>query len=328
MALRGLIGQERMIKRLEETLLSEELSHAYLIEGETGTGKRTLAKQLAEGILCLDKGDKPCHQCQSCSKVAHGNHPDLQWIEEEGPVKIEAIRGLQKEMQLKPYEGKYKVFVICHSETMTAQAQNALLKTLEEPPGYGILILLASNGNALLPTVLSRCQRIKLRPPGEPRVMDFLIQERGLSQEEAKTVAAFSKGILGRALSFLEDEAFKTRRETVINLAMAIGQMKPAAIFEQVQYLVNEKEHIEESLDILTSWFRDLLIFRETQGFQFLINYDKMKEIEVQAGRFDLKQLREIILIIDKAKGNLKSNVNYQLNLEVMLLNIQEVLSW
>lgn len=328
MAFDKIIGQEPVIENLRKSLAREQVSHAYLIEGLTGTGKRTIARELAMGIVCQHQENKPCHICQSCIKSLHQNHPEIKWIEEDGAVKIERVRELQREIMMKPYEGRYKVFVLCNAETMTVQAQNALLKTLEEPPPYGVLILLTSNVNSLLPTVVSRCQTLKLRPVERDRISNFLETEKEISKEAAKVIAAFSNGIPGKALSLLEDEDFNRRRNTLIAITQELLQKNTISLIEKAQFFVEEKNYTEELLDILTSWYRDLLIYRETQAFQFTMNYDKMKEIEGQSSKIGLKQLRDIILMIDKAKRNLKSNVNYQLNFEVMLLNIQEVLSW
>ncbi|GAB6086071.1 DNA polymerase III subunit delta' [Alkaliphilus crotonatoxidans] len=328
MAFEAIIGQDRTIESLKIALTRKQVSHGYLIEGLAGLGKRTIARELAMGIVCQSKENKPCHTCQSCIKSQHGNHPEIKWIEPEGAIKIEQIRELQKEILMKPYEGKYKVFVLCNAETMTTQAQNALLKTLEEPPTYGVLILLVNNINRLLPTVASRCQALRLRPVEKNKIADFLEAKKGISNEAARVVAAFSDGIPGKALQLLEDEDFIRRRNTLFEITRELLNQNTIVLLDRVQFFVEEKNYAEELLDIFTSWYRDLLIYRETQAFQFIMNYDKMKEIQEQASKIGLKQLREIIFMIDKAKQNLKSNVNYQLNFEVMLLNIQEVLSW
>ncbi|WP_026477250.1 DNA polymerase III subunit delta' [Alkaliphilus transvaalensis] len=328
MAFEEIIGQERIKDLLKNSLLKENFSHAYLFEGISGLGKKKLALEVAKGIICTSEGIKPCNHCQCCRRIDQGNHSEVFLIEEEGTIKIEKVRELQKEIQMKPYEGKKKVFIINHSENMTIQAQNALLKTLEEPPPYATLILLTHNSNSLLPTIISRCQIFKLRPVETIKIQEALVKQKGISLEESKVIASFANGVFGKAVRMLEDEDFRRRREGILQLTEELLQSKSISLLEKVDFFVEEKNYIDEILDILTSWYRDLIIFKETQELHFVMNYDKIEIIKEQSNRIGLKKLTNIISIIDKAKGNIRSNVNYQLNIEMMLLNIQEVLLW
>ncbi|KAB3537820.1 DNA polymerase III subunit delta' [Alkaliphilus pronyensis] len=327
MAFKGIVGQERILSYLSEALLKNETPHAYLFEGADGLGKKAVAQQLAMGLICTSK-IKPCLKCNSCLKVVSGNHSEVKLIESEGSIKIETIRYLQKEIQLKPYEGKKKVFIINQAEKMTQQAQNALLKTLEEPPSYATIILIVNISSSLLPTIVSRCQVIKFRPIEIQKIQDYLIHNKGLSYEESKVIALFSKGIIGNALKILEDESFQEKRQLLVDITKELLRGKTLLALENGSLLTSQKNNIQEFLDLLASWYRDIMIYKETKEYHFIMNYDKIEEINHQASQVNLNKLKDIIYIIEDTKTKLKSNVNFQLNMEVMLLKMQEVISW
>ena len=328
MAFENVVGQQRIIALINNLLYSNRIPHAFLFEGQKGIGKKRIALEMARGICCSSADTKPCGTCSSCIKASHGNHPEIKLIEEDSSIKIETIRELQKEIQLKPYEGAKKVFIINNAERMTTQAQNALLKTLEEPPGYASIILLTNNAASLLPTIISRCQLLKLVPARLEEVQQHLQRVEGLGLEESKVIASFSNGIVGKAIRILQDEEFRIKRDIIIEITRQLLEGKIIDLLERVSFLKEEKETVDDIFDIFISWYRDLLIFRETQYVDFIMNYDKIEEIKRQAIKINSTKSREIILIIEKNKSNTRSNVNHQLNLEVMLLNIQEVLAW
>jgi len=328
MTFKGILGQDKTIENIIMALEQHEMSHAYIIEGPVGLGRTRIAKQLSMAIACTSKEEKPCFSCTSCTKVISGNHPEIKWIKGEGSIKIEAIRDIQKEIHLKPYEGNHKIFILLDCETMTPQAQNAFLKTLEEPPSYATIILITENSGRLLPTIVSRCQLLKLRPVEEKVIQNYLISEKGVSLEESKVIAAYSRGIIGNAIKMLQDQDFQHKRELLLNITKVLLKDKIVDVLQLADFFTKEKTQSNESLDLLISWYRDLLIYKETQQLDFIMNYDKIEEIVQQANYIETNKLQEIIYIIEDAKMKLRSNVNFQLNMEVMLLNIQEVLSW
>jgi len=328
MAFENIVGQQRSIALINSLLISNRIPHALLFEGQKGIGKKPIALELARGICCSSAEAKPCGACSSCIKASHGNHPEIKLIEEDSSIKIETIRALQKEIQLKPYEGSKKVFIINNAEGMTVQAQNALLKTLEEPPSYASIILLTNNSASLLPTIISRCQILKLVPARLEEVQEYLQRVEGLGIDESKVIASFSNGIVGKAIRILQDEEFRKKRDIIIEITRQLLEGRIIDLLERVNFLNEEKDSVDDIFDIFISWYRDLLIFTETQQVDFIMNYDKIEEIKRQAMKINSSKSREIILIIEKNKSNTRSNVNHQLNLEVMLLNIQEVLAW
>lgn len=317
-----ILGQERLLKNLKEALVQQRLAHAYLLEGQRGLGKKRVARWLAKSIACRGEGLKPCNKCISCRKIDNGNHPEVKWVQEDGSIKIDTIRELQKDLQLKPYEGSKKVHIICDAEKITPQAQNALLKTLEEPPGYATIILLTANGNSLLPTIISRCQRLKLLPVPLKEIEDYLVETKGIDTSKAKVMASLSHGIIGKALQLLGDEDFQERRKKAIEVTRDILYKKKIQVLENIEFFNEEREYIGEILDILITWYRDLLLYKDIQNDEFLINVDNTEEIIQQSHKISLENIKEMIFIIDETKNNFRSNVNFQINIEVMLLEL------
>ncbi|AOY75475.1 DNA polymerase III subunit delta' [Clostridium formicaceticum] len=324
MVLEAVLGQEKLMKNFIRALEQNQLAHAYLIEGQHGLGKRNVARQMAKGICCRAIQGKPCDECISCKKLDHDSHPEVIWVQEETSIKIEAVRDLQKNIQMKPYEGSKKVYIICDAEKMTLQAQNALLKTLEEPPEYVTIILLTTNSNSLLTTIISRCQRLKLLPVALETIEKYLIEKKAVAKEEARVLASLSRGIPGRAIQLLEDEAFQQRRQKVIKLTRHLVDKKTFYLLENLQDFYEEKQFIEESLELMMGWYRDVLLYKHTNKADIIINIDEIEEIIYQSDILSLENIKEMIFIIEETKNNFRSNVNLQLNLETMLLQLKK----
>ncbi len=322
----GIVGQGQVLEKLRRDLEGNQIIHAYLFEGEKGLGKKSIALKLASALVCPNNGQRPCGKCNSCIKAGSGNHPDIKIIENDGIISIDEIRGLINEMQLKPYESKRKVCIICDADKMNMQSQNALLKTLEEPPSYSTLILLTVNRNSLFPTIVSRCQVIKLRPADLKTIEHYLVKNKGVEKEQAHMLAVFSRGVVGRAVELLDNPDFYYRREEVIKICNRLLTSDFLGILEQIKFFEEQSLHIEEILDLMIGWYRDLFIYNETKNMKFITNIDREENIDLQAAKMDITKIRDIIFIIERAKNNLKSNVQFHLNIEVMLLNIQEVL--
>lgn len=321
----GIVGQDQVLEKLKRDLEGNQTVHAYLFEGEKGLGKKSIALKLASALVCHNNGERPCGRCNSCIKANSGNHPDINIIENDNIISIDVIRGLINEMQLKPNESKRKVCIICDADKMNTRAQNALLKTLEEPPLYATIILLTVNGNSLFPTIVSRCQVIKLHPADLKTIEHYLVKNRGVEKKQAHMLAVFSRGVVGRAVELLDNPDFYYRREEVIKICNRLLTSDFLGILEQIKFFEEQRSHIEEILDLMISWYRDLFIYNETKNMEFITNIDKKENIGFQAAKVDLAKIRDIIFIIERAKNNLKSNVQFHLNIEVMLLNIQEV---
>lgn len=327
MAFERVLGQEKAKQNLQRALEKDELAHAYLFEGAEGLGKKSMALDLASALLCDSNKDKPCRICNSCLRISSGNHSGLKIIEEEKVIKVDEIRELIQDIQLKPYEGEKKVYIICDADKINIQGQNALLKTLEEPPQYATIILLTTKSNSLLSTIISRCQTIRLNSVSLEIIKSYLVNEKKANEEQSQKIAAFSGGNVGKAVKLLEDVAFHERMENVIKICNDLMNTKLIKVIDKVSFFEEEKSNIEEILDFMISWYRDLLVYKETENMDLIINIDKQEEIAFGARRIDINKIRDIIFIIQKSKNNLKSNVQFHLNIEVMLLNIQEVLT-
>lgn len=317
-----IIGQERLLKNLRKALDQDELAHAYLLEGQKGLGKKEIAKWLATAIVCRGESPKPCHHCISCIKINSNNHPEVKWIQEEGSIGIDIIRELQKDLQLKPYEGSKKVYIIDNAEKITLQAQNSLLKSLEEPPEYATIILLTNNGSSLLQTIISRCQRLKLLSVPLQEIEDYLVHTKKIDRNRAKVLASLSNGVIGKALQLSEDDEFQERRSKVIQITRDILYAKEIEVLENIGFFQEERDYIEEILETLVTWYRDLLIYKDTGKEEFLINIDNTTEILQQSHKASLDKIKRMIFTIEETKHNLKANANFQINIEVMLLNL------
>ncbi|MCK9268066.1 MAG: DNA polymerase III subunit delta' [Alkaliphilus sp.] len=323
----GIVGQEQAVEKLKRSLENNQISHAYLFEGEKGLGKKDIALRLAFVLNCTGDDRKPCNKCNSCIKIAGGNHPDIKIIENDGIIRIGEIRKIIGEMQLKPHEGRYKVYIICDADRMNMESQNALLKTLEEPPSYAVLILLTTKGYSLFPTVISRCQVIKLYPENPEVIKHYLIKNKKIDEEQAHMLATFSGGVVGRAVELLDNPDFYYRREKIIEICDKLLTSNLFAVLEQIVFFEEHRLYIEEIFGLMINWYRDLFMYSETRNMDFITNIDRKEEIDFHAAKIDSAKIRDIVFIIEKAKNNLRSNVQFRLNIEVMLLNIREVLS-
>lgn len=318
--------QEHLIKYMKKSIESGAIGHAYAFHGPPGLGKRTAALSFAKAILCKSPHSGPCHGCSSCIKVNHLNHPDLHIIEPEGnSIKNKQIEDFQHEVLLKPYESSRKVFIIKRANEMTGSAQNRLLKTLEEPPEYVVIILLCSNIHGLLPTIRSRCQILKFRLASEKELQQILMKDHGISTEDARVLAAYSHGNLGTALMLMKSENFKKDRHTIIQMIDQLLEGNSYIVFQEAEFFQNKKDKINEYLDIILFWFRDLLLVKETGSEEQLINLDKRNALLKHADNLGTQKISNIICAIEKTKMDIKANANIQLAIEVLLLRIQEV---
>jgi DNA polymerase-3 subunit delta' len=322
----NIIGQSLLVGKMEQILTGGRIVHAYLFTGPAGSGKKTLSSLFAQALICEGQGDKPCNTCRTCRQFLAGSHPDVLWIrkpEDKTGIGVEQIRDMQTEIKVKPFQAGRRVCFIENAHLMTEQAQNALLKTLEEPPPFTLLILLADNSNALLPTILSRCQAFRVGCMAREEVARILISRLSLSHEEAMTYAALSQGIPGRALTLASDEGFRENRDRLtagVNLAAGGA---PYRILELYGAFKDNKANADDLLDILALWFRDLLILKETGNKSLVINQDKISWLQKQLSSFTSRELKDMIENIEQSRRILKSNGNYQLTIENMLLNFQ-----
>ena len=327
MAFSHILGQEKAIAVLRNALRNDRVPQAYLFSGYEGVGKKFSASMLAKALNCREKEDDACDICISCHKIDSGNHPDVRIIEPEGQfIKIDQIREMQKDVGYKPFEGKRKVYIIDHAETMRPEAANALLKTLEEPSAECLIILVTANVYALLPTVVSRCQFIRFVALGIEKLIELLIQRTQLAPDRARLIASLSEGCPGRALAMDADDALE-KRDTIERLLQTIsgGLQDVQVLFDQVETLMAEKTAIHEYLDIMLAWYRDMYLLGEHGDSRLVANSDAIERLRQRAEDLSKHQIRRLFEIVYQTKQDILRNANLQLTLEVMLISLTEV---
>jgi DNA polymerase-3 subunit delta' len=319
----NIIGQSLLVGKMDQILAGGRVVHAYLFTGLAGAGKKTLSSLFAQALICEGQGDKPCNVCRTCRQYLAGSHPDVLWVrkpEDKTGIGVDQIRDMQAEIKVKPYQAGRRICFIETAHLMTDQAQNALLKTLEEPPPHTLIFLLADNTNALLPTILSRCQAFRISSISREDTAKILAGRLAMSQEEAMTYAALSQGIPGKALTLASDERFRDNRERLTAGMSLVGSPK---ILELYSAFKDNRGSADDLLDILVLWLRDLLILKETGNREMVVNLDKLSLLNKQIPAFTSRELQDMIEKIEESRRILKSNGNYQLTIENMLLNFQ-----
>lgn len=318
-----IIGHERNIEVLRNSINNNTLSHSYLFEGEDSLGKKMVAMAFSKAILCESHGEKPCNICSSCIKFHSFNHPDLFLIEpEKDLIKVEEVEKLIQNTLTAPFQSEKKIFLIDESDKMNLTAQNKILKTLEETPAYVNIILISSNSNKLLPTILSRVQRLKFYPVEGDEIVSFLEDKYNTEDSKARFVVNFTKGAVGRSISLIRDDKFFLNRDIIIKLIDDLVKGDMTKVFNSAHFFNENKDKIEEILDVFLYWFRDLAIYKEIGDSDLLINRDKLESLSSQSF-MDTKKINDIMEKIRETKINIDKNINYQLSIETMLFNIQ-----
>lgn len=319
-----IIGQDRVKEFLKGSIEKAKVSHSYIFSGPQGTQKEEMAKSLAEILFCEGK-IKPCEKCVPCNKLKENNHPDFIEIFPDGAhVKIKQIRRLRKDITIKPYESSHKVYLIYGADTMRSEAQNALLKTLEEPPSYGIIILLAENIQNLLPTIISRSQNLKFNPVDVKSIEKHLVEKEGIEENRAKEIAIASNGRIKIALDLLKQEDLFQEKQELIKYLLQIIKGDVHSVFMAAKWLIKRKDSLDQWYEFLIIWFRDIILFRELGENPLIFHREYKDEIKNFLYYLSDIQLHAIIEEIYKSQDNLRANVNVQLNIETMLLKMQE----
>lgn len=320
----NIIGQSLLADKMDQMLAGGRIVHAYLFAGPAGSGKRTMSNLFAQALICEGTGDKPCRRCRPCRQFESGNHPDIIRItrqEDKTVISIEQIRGMQAAVSVKPYQAGVRICIIEDAHLMQDRAQNSLLKTLEEPPFGTLFFLLTENCNALLPTILSRCQIFQIAGLTREETAQILMDRLGLSRSEAMTFSALTQGIPGKALELAGNNDFRTAREALINGFAHVGGPD---VWGLSDIFAGHRDMCNDMLDILLIWSRDILMLLETEDESLVINMDKISLLRRQCKYFTSKSLQAIIDMIEKSRRIIKANGNYQLTIDNMLLMFRE----
>ncbi len=306
-----IVGHEKLINNFKNAIKNKRIAHSYIFEGPKSIGKKTTAIALSKALL----GEE----------IQTDNQPDFVIIDnDDNTIKKEQIEELQKDVKVRPFSGNKKMYVICEAEKMTTQAQNSFLKTLEEPPEYATIILTTVNKNKLLRTIVSRCQLVTFNYVSTDKIEELLVNEYNNTKENAEFISNFSNGIVGRAIQLSQDEEFGELRDGTIKAIDTTITGSKEKIFTTSEFFEKNKDDIDEILDIMLFYFRDLAIYSETGCDKHIINKDIMDNIKNHYNRLEKSALHGIIELILDTKENINLKVNFSLNIEIMLLEIQE----
>jgi DNA polymerase-3 subunit delta' len=325
-------GQDRIIGFLTDSITRRSLAHAYLLVGPPHVGKMALALDLASALNC-NEGTPPCGSCRACQRIQQGKYPDVIVIDKyagrdqkdrrkASEIGIDMVRELlQRGSSLPPYEGHYKVFIIDDADLMSAEAANCLLKTLEEPPQYVIILLLTSQENALLPTVVSRCQRFELKPVAVAEIESRLQTFDGLNPNKIKLLSRLSGGCLGWAISALSDDSYLQSRDLRLSEFASLLTRSWSDRLSYIQQLPSDRNRVEEVIKLWLSWCRDVMLLKYNCE-EAITNLDKINDIKSWANMLTILEIKEFINSLNRMLVNLSYNANLHLLFEVIMLDM------
>lgn len=355
----ALLGQRRNLALVTEAISSGRVAHAYLVVGPDGSGKKTLALFVAQLLVCeapqreagavnvdrdiVAKGSGsrfaegahllPCGTCRSCIRVKAGNHPDVRLVTPDGAAfKIDQVRDVQREAALSPYEGNLKVFIVERADLMTEEAQNSLLKTLEEPPPHSLFILLAPESTALLPTIVSRCQLLRMELLPEKMIAAELERRGKAFGQAARTAAALAGGCLGRALASLEEPLAGIRNKAV-GFVEALGKIGPGECLSLAREFEKDRDGAEFFVQVLSLLYRDLAVMAATRAQSgaeegcggALVNRDIAEMLGREARHYDVEGCLAAETALARSAEFARLNINTRLLLDVLLLELREL---
>lgn len=324
---KDVVGHKDILKYISSAVENNRVSHAYILNGERGSGKKMLANLFAMTLLCETGDNEPCGKCHSCKQAESGNHPDIIRVTHEKPnsISVDDIRTqVNNTVDIKPYQGPYKVYIIPQADMMTPQAQNAILKTIEEPPSYAVFLLLTENAETLLPTINSRCVMLKLRNIKDTLIKKYLMENLEIPDYKADMCTAFAQGNMGRAIMLANSDHFNEIREEAVQLLKHISEMELNEIVAAVKNISVYKLEITDYLDIIMIWYRDVLLYKATKEIDKVVFKDQLQSIKEQTRKSSYEGIELILESLEKAKARLKANVNFDLVMELLFLTIKE----
>lgn len=325
-------GQKGVVTHFKNAIKLNRISHAYILNGEKGMGKKTIARAFSMTLMCERHGESPCMECHACKQIMTDNNPDVRWVTHEKPNVIsvdEVRRQINTDVQIKPYSSDYKIYIVDDADKMNQPAQNAILKTIEEPPPYVVILLLTVNKDMLLSTILSRCVSLELRPLRKQQVESYLVEKAGIVDYKAREVSDFAGGNIGKAIRLASSDDFMELKESVARVAKNIAKMTAADINAAIKEISSYKENIEEYLELLFTWYRDVLIYKSCgeKGYninQKIIFADYIKFIRQQSEACSYEAIERIFTELDGINEKLRVNVNFDMVIELLLLTVRD----
>lgn len=326
---KDVVGHKNIIQYISNAVKAGKVSHAYILNGEKGSGKKLLASLFSMSLQCRDReedGDA-CGRCQSCKQAVNNNQPDIINVTHEKPntISIDDIREqVNQDITIKPYSSRYKIYIIADADMMTVQAQNAILKTVEEPPGYAVIMLLTENAETLLPTIRSRCVMLKLRNIKDQLVKKYLMEQMQIPDYKADVCVAFAQGNMGKAIMLAASEHFNEIKEEAVHLMRHMNELELSELMDAAKRSTSYKLEICDYLDVIAIWYRDVLIYKATKNVDRVVFSDQLKYIKERANKSSYEGIEIILDALEKAKSRLRANVNFELTMELLLLTIKE----
>lgn len=322
-----IIGHEQIIEHFQNSLRNKQLSHAYILNGEKGSGRNTLSNAFAKAIVCEAGYGNACGMCRSCMQFDSGNHPDVKRLLREKPASIgvdEIREQINNDIVIKPYNGRYKVYIIPDAHLMTPQAQNALLKTIEEPPSYAVIMLLTDTLDALLPTIRSRCIVLNLKNVDEKQIVKLLMEKYEIPDYRAGICAAYSQGNTGKAIRMAVSEDFQEMHSLMLRTLKKVDEMRVADMASAIYDISAYKNQITDFLDLMLVWYRDVLIIKATNDLNSIVYKDEYRSLFKKAEKSSYEGLSNIFSAIETARERLRVNANFEWTMELLLVNIKE----
>jgi len=336
-SLASIIGHRRIVSLLSRAVAHDTLPPSLLLAGPAGIGKRRIALAVAATMNCLqprqtaDLERDACGECASCRRIARGVHPDVLLIEpgDTGTIKIEQIRDVVDRSGFRPFEGRRRVVIIDEADAMMPAAQNALLKTLEEPPSASVFLLLSSLPDALLPTVQSRCPRLRLAPLAPAEVAEVLVRDHGYADADARAAAADADGSVGRALSAEAADLTEARAAAQRILEQAARTSDPSRLVDAVKDVVgkkgssaSERDQLAACLRAVASLLRDLGLLAVDADRAALANSDLQRQLEALSRSYDADRTTKAYTAIDQALAALERNASPKVVVDWVMLQI------
>ncbi len=328
------IGQSKAAALLDNAIKRSTLAHAYLFTGPAHVGKAKLALELAQAVNCTG-AEPPCGQCDSCRRIAEGKHADVIVIgkssqagtsdKQRTKISIDEVRELEHSASLSPYEGKYRVYIVDGAEDLSGEAANCFLKTLEEPPPNVIIVLLATEAEKLLPTIVSRCQKIELKPIPLKDIEHFLVSSCGIEEDRARLFSLLSGGGIGWAIKACGDAGYAQKRLDATEEMLPLFSASFTDRFNYIARIEQDRSGTDERLKLWLIWWRDLMLMKSGLN-DYIVNIDYTAQLQALAEGLALSEIKGFIRALELSLDQLKANANGRLVLEVLMLNMPVVM--
>lgn len=324
---KDIVGHEQIIEHLKTAIEMGKVSHAYILNGPDLSGKMMIAEAFARELLCEKQDPDGCGECRSCRQSDDRNNPDIIYVKHDKPntISVDDIRTqLNNDIVIKPYSNQYKIYIVDEAEKMNQQAQNALLKTIEEPPAYAVIMLLTTNADSFLQTIRSRCITLNLKSVKNDVIKSYLMTEKKIPDYQADVCAAFAQGVVGKAIKLASSDDFNELKESALSLIKRLDDIDLYEMGEAIKQISDYKLQVQDYFDLITVWYRDVLYMKATNDVNGLIFKDEVYDIKKQASKHSYHGIETIIEALDKAKLRINANVNFDLVIELLLMTIKE----